>query len=147
MLNVRSYTSVVMLLLISGCTTISSRISSLSEVKYFTFPEAEPSFNKGYDEIRLTAAVDGKLILDNQNCLRIGRIIPILHNENIVGYDHKGFFIRHKDGAIKYRLGDKVQGGGGYTQSQDRFNKYAKNGANTKLCEGEFASFYLSYPE
>jgi len=147
MINVWKFSSILLLPIIYGCSTMFSNISSLSEVRYFSFPQPAPDINKDYDEIRLTAAVRGRLNLDSNNCLRIGEIIPILHNENIIGYDNKGFFIHHEEGTVKYRLGDKVQGGGGYTQSQERFNDYSKNGASTQLCKGEFASFYLSYPK
>ena len=134
-------------LLLAGCASLGTKASDLSEIKYFAFPKQAPVLGDGEDEIRLTAAVKGKLRLDQNKCLRIGAIIPVLHRENIIGFDQDGFFMRHEAGTTKYRLGDKVSGGGGYSAALERFNEFGFNGASTEICQGEFASFYLSYPQ
>jgi len=90
---------------------------------------------------RLTALVGGVLNIKD-GCLRIGKSIPTLDYDLIFSEDEGGLYLKHVNGMRKYRMGDKVTGGGGYGT--------AAPGESREGCTPEpengyayFVSFYL----
>lgn len=96
-------------------------------------------------------------------CLLIGPHVPTFHVEVVIAQDKKGLFVQHEKGGRKYRVGDKIDGGGGYSSTFRSNPVYVdfKNGASPEVCQpqkyrtrffgeretGSYVSFWLSEPE
>jgi hypothetical protein len=109
----------------------------LNEVKFFQALPPPPGQAYG----RLTAAVGGVLNIKD-GCLRIGKSIPTLDYDLIFSEDEDGLYLKHVHETHKYRMGDKITGGGGYGT--------AAPGETREGCTPEpenghayFVSFYL----
>jgi len=88
----------------------------------------------------------------------IGPHVPVFANDLLIAKDSRGLFIQHETGGKKFRGGDKIEGGGGYSSrffAKPDFVDF-KNGAGADTCKpktnrwfserktGSFVSFYLS---
>ena len=145
----------------TACTTTAKSSPELPEtVKYFHVKPYGPK--PGVEYIRFTARVRGKLSIKNE-CVMIGPHIPIFANDLVIAKDRRGIFIQHENGGRKYRIGDHIDGGGGYREkfvAKPEFVDF-KNGATPDICKpqryrpywgaeketGSYVGFYLSEPE
>lgn len=141
----------------AGCATNGDIQSpeTVDDIRYFQTKPYDPE--PGVDYIRLTALVSGRLNIKN-DCLMIGPHVPVFANDLIIARDSRGLFIQHKTGGKKFRIGQKITGGGGYSSKFSAKSDFVdfKNGATPDLCKpqkyrwlgetelGEYVSFYLS---
>ena len=150
---------------VSGCASTpmknSTSIKPVTDVKYFHVPSLKPV--AGVDYILLTAKIEGRLNIKN-HCLRIGKDIPIFDDKLTIAQDRRGLFVQHNNGGRRYRLGDKISGGGGSTSAESLNANHlvstgaARNGASVTACRpeprrdygethpGYYVSFWLPDP-
>ena len=157
----RPYFVIIPILYLFGCaSTGKSYPQPETDVKYFHVKPYDPE--PGVEYIRFTARIQGTLNIKN-SCLLIGPHVPTFHVEVVIARDKKGLFIQHEKGGKKYRVGDKVDGGGAYRStfvSKPEFVAF-KNGAAPEICKpqkyrprffgkretGSYVSFYLVKPD
>ncbi|MEP1230898.1 MAG: hypothetical protein ABJG88_09505 [Litorimonas sp.] len=142
---------------LASCASSGDTVApeTIKNVKYFQTKPYDPE--PGVEYVRLTALVSGRLNIKN-DCLMIGPHVPVFSNDLVIARDSRGLFIQHETGRKKFRIGQKITGGGGYS-SKFRAKPdfvYFKNGATPDLCKpqkyrwlretetGSYVSFYLS---
>jgi len=153
----RNYLGFFIAFCLAGCATTGDvqAPETVDDIMYFQTKPYDPE--PGVDYVRLTARVSGRLNIEN-DCLMIGPHVPVFSNDLVIARDSRGLFIQHETGGKKFRIGQKITGGGGYSskfRAKPDFVDF-KNGATPDLCKpqkyrwlgeteiGSYASFYLS---
>lgn len=155
----RFFSLIAAVSILTACASSGARAPEpLTDVKYFQVKPYEPE--PGVLYARLTARVEGQLNIKNK-CLLIGKHVPVFAKDLLIARDGSGLFVQHEKGGRKYRLGDNISGGGGYSSNFRAKAEFVdfKNGASPDICKpktyrlfgreevGAYVSFWMSEPD
>jgi len=130
-----------------GCQ-LSPTDNTTIKLEEITFLKQNFQTQKKDEIIIRSSLIEGKLTVDNDGCLRIGTLVPILNNQTVIDVDSEGLFISTPAISSKFRLGDEIYGvGGGYREKPNlNLDGFTSNANEIGKCGGFYAYFSLVEP-